>query len=241
MHSIARLITLPFLFGTFTSFATAEAVSPEQATELLVKSQVLDAKCNFLTAAENRTLSNLAARAEIALATQQSVSKASAALARGKVKGKSASCSDVEKAEVLGILNAAQLASAQAAQLASTHAAQEPQPIALAEPQPAKVTPVEPIDLAPVAPKKRIIPSFTNKIAVKKLIAKDAKSLSDYASLTQRYYLQRRCANMSSKAMGAFYQTVVTTHKNTLQTFGRASTAAAMRRAEAQAATQTCS
>lgn len=220
MHSIARLITLPFLFGTFTSFATAETVSPEQATELLVKSQVLDAKCNFLTAAENRTLSNLAARAEIALATQQSVSKASAALARGKVKGKSASCSDVEKAEVLGILNAAQLASAQAAQLASTHAAQ---------------------DLAPAAPKKRIIPSFTNKIAVKKLIAKDAKSLSDYASLTQRYYLQRRCANMSSKAMGAFYQAVVTTHKNTLQTFGRASTAAAMRRAEAQAATQTCS
>ncbi len=220
MHSIARLITLPFLFGTFTSFAAAEAVSPEQATELLVKSQVLDAKCNFLTAAEHRTLSNLAARAEIALATQQSVSKASAALARGKVKGKSASCSDVEKAEVLGILNAAQLASAQAAQLASTHAAQ---------------------DLAPAAPKKRIIPSFTNKIAVKKLTAKDAISLSDYASLTQRYYLQRRCANMSSKAMGAFYQTVVTTHKNTLQTFGRASTAAAMRRAEAQAATQTCS
>lgn len=220
MHSIARLITLPFLFGTFTSFAAAEAVSPEQATELLVKSQVLDAKCNFLTAAEHRTLSNLAARAEIALATQQSVSKVSAALARGKVKGKSASCSDVEKAEVLGILNAAQLASAQAAQLASTHAAQ---------------------DLAPAAPKKRIIPSFTNKIAVKKLIAKDAISLSDYASLTQRYYLQRRCANMSSKAMGAFYQAVVTTHKNTLQTFGRASTAAAMRRAEAKAATQTCS
>ncbi len=229
MHSFARLITLPLLLGTMNLMAFAEAVSPEQATELLAKSQTIDSKCNFLNASDHGLLSNLVARAEIALASQQSVADASAALARGKDAGKITTCSEIERAEVSSILGAAQIA------LAQVHAAA---PELQVEPAPAAaLATVAPIVPAPIFAKKAI----TLKLGVKKLNPNLSSGLTTYASLTQRYYLQRRCGAMGSHAINALYQNVVATHQRTLLIFGKASTAAAMRRAEALAATQTCS
>ncbi len=221
MHSFARLITLPLLLGTMNLMAFAEAVSPEQATELLAKSQTIDSKCNFLNASDHGLLSNLVARAEIALASQQSVADASAALARGKAVGKVATCSETERAEVSSILGAAQIASTQA-------------PAATPEPQ------GEPM-VAPTIVEKPIAKLGAAKLGIKKLKPNESSALISYASLTQRYYLQRRCGTMGSHAINALYQNVVATHQRTVLAFGKASTAAAMHRAEALAATQTCS
>lgn len=230
MHRFARLIAVPVLLGTLTCLARAESVSPEQATELLAKTQTIDSACKFLSVAEHDDLSNLVARAELALAQQQSVAAASAALARGKATGQVASCNDVEKAEVNSILNAAKTASLQAPQV-------EPQQAQMAEPE----KPVEPAKLESGDQKPRMITTLNAKLAGKKLKAKDATSLSSYASLTQRYYLQRRCGIMRQQEINALYQYVVATHQRTLLAFGRASTAAAMHRAEALARIQTCS
>ncbi len=220
MHSIARLITLPFLLGTLIASANAEIVSPEQATELLAKSQTIDRKCNFLTAAEHSTLSNLVARAEIALAQQQSVADASAALARGKAAGKTAYCSEEERTEVTSTLSAAQIASAQAA---------APAPIIVTA-EPALQT-----------MEKRARKKIEDGVAVKKSKQKTPTTLLSYANLTQHYYLQRRCGTMGSHAINALYKNVVATHQRTVQTFGKVSTAAAMHRAKTLAATKTCS
>ena len=236
MHSFARLISLPLLLGTMNAVAFAETVTPEQATELLAKSQTMDSKCSFLNSVQHSELSNLVARAEIALATQQSVAIASAALARGKALGKEASCVDSESAEVSGILAAAKTASLQAPKPVAQMAAVEPQPVAALE-QPADPV-AEPAMV--VETKMHLLPQQVKKVAVKPLKPTVAAGLGSYASLTQRYYLQRRCGTMGSHAINALYQNVVATHQRTLQAFGVASTAAAMRRAEALAAQQTC-
>lgn len=217
MHSISRLITLPLLLIPLITSANAEALSPEQATELLAKSQTIDKKCNFLSSAERGVLSNLVARAEIALASQQSVADATAALTRGKATGKAATCSETERVEVSSILGAAQIASAQVPTAA---------PVPQSEPAPVQIIVKKPIAL---------------KRGVKKLKLNESSALVSYSSLTQRYYLQRRCGSISAKAIKALYQNVVVIHQRTLLTFGKASTAAAMRRAEAQANAQSCS
>ena len=239
MHCIARLITLPLFMGTLNAVAFAEPVTPEQATELLAKSQTIDSKCSFLNTAAHNDLSHFVARAEIALATQQSVATASAALARGKALGKAATCGDAERVEVSGILAAAKSASLQAPQSMPQVAAVEPQPVATLEPPIDQSA--EPGMLAAVEVKPRLSGAPVKKVAVKPLKLNLAKGLGSYVNLTQRYYLERRCGSMGSHAIAALYQNVVATHNRTLQAFGRASTAAAMHRAEALAATQSCS
>ena len=232
MHSFARLITLTFFLIPLTTMANAEALSPEQATELLAKSQTIDSKCSFLSAQEHSALSNLVARAEIALAQQQSVSDASGALARGKAAGKIVTCSELAKAEISSILNAAQIASAQSLAPMATQPAETSAPIV------ASVEPAMP--LAPIV-KKPVVKQVANKTALKKLKPNSPVALAAYSNLAQRYYLQRRCGTMGSHAINALYSNVVATHQRTLLSFGKASTAAAMRRAEAQASAQSCS
>lgn len=239
MHGLARLIVLPLFFGSLNAAAFAEPVTPEQATELLAKSQTIDTKCNFLTSAQHMELSHLAARAEIALATQQSVAAASAALARGKALGKATTCGDAERAEVSGILAAAKSALLQAPQPVPQVTAVEPQPVATLEPQVALAT--EPVKLVTVEAKPRLVVPPIRKSAVKPLKLTVVKGLGSYVSLTQRYYLERRCGAMGLHAINALYQNVVATHNRTLRTFGKASTAAAMHRAEAMASRQACS
>ena len=239
MHNFARLVTLPIILGSFIGFANAEPVSPEKATELLAKSSTINKKCNFLSETETGELSNLVARAEISLAQQQSVSDATTALARGKSDGQSATCNDIERSEVISVLSAARTASIS---VKAPEMQAEPDQQAMAPtPQVQDQLQIPPIKITKLEPKNRMTPRFSKKMSVKKLYSPDTGGLASYASLTKRYYILRRCGTINARAMNALYQNVVASHKNTLKTFGRAPTAAAMRRAEAQASSQSCS
>jgi hypothetical protein len=119
MRRATLLISLPFilsaniLFG-MQSQAMATELPAEQATELLAKSQALDAKCKFLSNAERDDLASFVARAELSLAQRESVALTKQALARGYKAGNSATCSAAEHTDILNILVAARTAVAQA-------------------------------------------------------------------------------------------------------------------------------
>lgn len=64
--------------------------------------------------------------------------------------------------------------------------------------------------------------------------------LAQYASITERYYLARRCGNMSPRQISSFYQTVVNTHQSALFTYGRAAVVGVMQQSELKAKAQNC-
>jgi hypothetical protein len=127
----------------------------------------------------------------------------------------------------------------------------EPASVAEAEPQPKVVAMVEPVKPpvmmkpAPLAKVKKvaIMAVVAPKLVKKSVVVKPAKlaGLATYASLTQKYYVERRCHTMTFKAVSALYADVVNLHKNSLKNFGRGPVAAAMHSAEADAKAKSCS
>jgi hypothetical protein len=116
MRRATLLICLTLLLST-QSHASAVEVAAEQATELLAKSQALDAKCKFLNSDERDELSSLVARAELSLAQRESVALTKMALARGRKAGNGATCSAAERADISSILVAARTAAAKVPQV----------------------------------------------------------------------------------------------------------------------------
>jgi hypothetical protein len=227
-HSV--FISLPILCGAaFLSFGQSQAFAArtqaEQATQLLARSQVLDSKCSFLTSSEHEQLSALVARAELALAGRTSVDITKQALARGRLEAQSASCTDAERADLNTILNSAR----QAANMAPK--AETKVEVAATQPE-----------VKPVAKAKRVkvmVPVST--VQIKKPQVKMKSGLLQYASITEKYYLARRCGSMSSRQIQGFYKSVVNSHQQVLSDFGRATVANVMQQSESKANSQSCS
>jgi hypothetical protein len=117
MRRATLLISFPFILSASVFFGQSQAMATqapaEQATELLAKSQALDAKCKFLSNAERDDLASLVARAESSLTQRESVELTKQALARGHKAGNSARCSAAEHTDILNILVVARAAAAQ--------------------------------------------------------------------------------------------------------------------------------
>jgi hypothetical protein len=246
MQRIGRDFLVPVLvtaigLSSFYAKAHAEAVAADQAMVLLSKSQAMDTKCKFLAATEHDELSNLVARAELSLAARASVAVASSSLAKGRLLGQAATCSDADRAELSTVIAAAKTAATQVPvekmeepkMAASQQIAATSQPVVAAKKaMPQKVVSVEKV--------KSVLPSKTKPVALKKAATANSQGMAQYAAVTTKYYLVRRCGTMSAKSISALYQNVVSIHRASLQTFGRAPVADAMRRAEAQANAQSC-
>jgi hypothetical protein len=211
------LIISTALLGLGHRQAFAAESQAELATQLLARSQTLDTKCNFLASAEHDELTSLVARAELALAARTSVDATNQALARGRSQGQLATCTDSEKADINNILNSARQAANMVVPKVEVAAVQP-----AAKPKRTKL--VEPVTAQPV----------------KKPQAKLKSSLFQYASITEKYYLARRCGSMSSRKIQSLYSMVVDTHHTVLSNFGRAAVANVMQQSESKANEQSC-
>jgi hypothetical protein len=250
------------------SIPTMAANTPAgDAMQALAKSMAIDGKCNFLSPADHDKLSILLARAELSLAQKESVTAAKAALAGGRSAAATTTCSETDRAEINSIYEDAKTASTRKPVVAADPVVPvvpkpEPQvavaapvkveaPVAVAEPAPKAIAMVEAVKPAqvmkpaPMAKVKKpvVVALVAPKLVKKSLVVKPVKTsgLATYASLTQKYYLERRCHTMSFKAVSALYTDVVDLHKNSLKNFGRGPVAAAMHSAEADAKAKSCS
>lgn len=113
---------MKFVAGMFASLlilmgsgAWAEAVSPEQAAEMLAHAWMIDNRCNVLGNDERDALTTLVARAELALAEKKSVTAARNAIGRGRASGTAAPCNGESAQSVRDVFEAAQSATAGAA------------------------------------------------------------------------------------------------------------------------------
>jgi hypothetical protein len=238
MQRQSIFISLPIIcaisyLGAGQRSAFAGDTQAEQATQLLARSQVLDSKCSFLASSEHEQLTNLVARAELALAGRIGVDTTKQALARGRAEGQAATCTESERADLNNILNSASQAASMAPKtepkMEVAAAQQEPQ--VKAEPEP-----------KPVAKTKRVkvvLPASTQPVAKPK--TKTNAALLQYASITEKYYVARRCGSMSSKQIQSFYQSVVSSHQQVLSDFGRSAVANVMSQSESKANAQSCS
>ncbi len=214
-----------------SSIVQAEAVAADQAMIMLSTSQAVDNKCKFLSSAEHDELLSLVARAELALAARASVQMASFALAKGRAIGQAASCSDSERANLSTVMTAARTAVAQI-------------PVQkLAEPQmPATlVTKNAPTKKVAAIIKIKPLQPPPKSVVLKKPVSPNPAALAQYATVTQKYYLARRCGSMSAQGITALYKEVVAIHRSSIENFGKAPVAATMRHAESKANLQSCS
>ncbi len=218
---VVSVLAWTMTVGLNSTLGYAATTQAEQAMGFLSKSMAVDSKCNFLSASEHDELSALVARAEIALATQSSVEAAKAALNVGRSAGNKTNCDDNARAEINNILAAARTAAAQAP---------------VAKPV-VKVSAVKPMTIMRAKP----APVEAGKMAVNKTIMQPSRpKLFGYASLTERYYVARRCGTMSAPAINALYQDVLISHRESLRVFGKGAVASAMRNSEARAKSQIC-
>jgi hypothetical protein len=200
----------------------AKDKSAELAAGLLAKAQSVDEKCKFLNATEHDQISNLVARAEVALARRESIAETKSVMARNSQIGINSNCSESERSEVASILAAAQSA--------ISHVSVAPQVVATA-PNPIPANQVRLKITAPIFKTERAL-------SVK---SKTPSDLKQYASITERYYFARRCGSMTPSAINSFYKTVVSAHKQVVSNFGRRAVASIMSQSESSAGIKSCS
>jgi hypothetical protein len=219
-------ILTSLLFTTLTMAmplaASAEPIAAEQATQLLARSQSLEEKCKFLLPAQRDELSAFVAKAEVAMVARSSVKATKALINVGRAQGKAAACNDAERADVVDIISAAQQATSRKIQM--VHAPAPTQPIALA-------TKIE---------KPKPLFSVFKKPIVETKPEPIKSGLGQYAQLTQRYYLARRCNSMSYGSINSLYKNVVSTHRLVVASFGVPAVRAVMQQSEHQANTTHC-
>ena len=194
--------------------ASAATFAAEQATEMLARAQAVQQKCKFLTASQNEELSRFVARAEIAMVSKSSTKSTKAIIANGRAQGQKAACSDIERTDILDILIAAQQASARIKPPAT-------KPVAVEKPRLA------------VAAVKKPVPELVQKSI-------PTGNLSQYAQLTKRYYLARRCNSMSISSINSLYRNVVASHRNVVSNFGVPAVRNVMQQSEQRANQSSC-
>ena len=106
--------------------------------------------------------------------------------------------------------------------------AQPPKPTAITE-KPALKIVIEP---------KAVTASASTKLTDQ---SPKAGSLDQYAQLTQKYYLARRCNVMTYGEISSLYKNVVSTHTNVVANFGVAAVRGVMQKSEARAKSGSCS
>jgi hypothetical protein len=219
-------ILTSLLFTTLTMAmplaASAEPIAAEQATQLLARSQSLEEKCKFLLPAQRDELSAFVAKAEVAMVARSSVKATKALINVGRAQGKAAACNDAERADVVDIISAAQQATSRKIQMVQT------------------TVPSKPITLATTIEKTKPLFSVFKKPIVETKPEPIKSGLGQYAQLTQRYYLARRCNSMSYGSINSLYKNVVSTHRLVVASFGVPAVRAVMQQSEHQANTTHC-
>lgn len=225
------LINITFVLAATALLSTqqqafADDMQAQRAIKLLARSEALDSKCKFLNSADRDELTALMARAELAMAKRTTVDITKNAMTLGHASGKNATCTEAEHGDLNLILSAAK----QAVAKVTVPPVQE---------QVATMIPARPVVQPLKTPRIKIILNAdapTEPVAQPHMKA----GLSQYASLTERYYLARRCGSMSAREISGFYQTVVNTHQSVLSTFGRSAVATVMQQSESKANAQSC-
>ncbi len=198
-----------------TTQALATSTGAEKATELLARAQAVQQKCKFLNASQTEELSSFVARAEIAMVSKSSTKYAKSIIANGRALGKKAACSDLERTDAIDIINAARQATSGIKQASA-------KPIQVEKPEPVIVK------VKKSTPEPRQKPARTD-------------GLAQYAQLTKRYYLARRCNAMSYNAISSLYRNVVVTHRNVVANFGVPAVRNIMQQSEQRANQSSCS
>ena len=263
-----RNVALSLALIAVSSSALAQTTPAEQAAEMLARIQSIDMKCGYLDAADKDALSNLVARAELALANREPVAATKETMQRGHAAGLAASCSASEKHAVITVLSAARQASAPQPARSSTTLALPAPPIA-ADAAPA----LPPVDASVAMPKDKISAQPKSKIATQEPVApllphiqpiephqvagdhvKISKAtavkkvkpatvtsggLQNYAKMTEAYYLILRCSGDRIHTSD-LYATIVAAHSNLMQSHAAKEVSAALRRAKAEAGGQNC-
>ena len=214
MFSASRMaIFTSIILASFSIFSfqqtSATTLVAEQATEMLARAQAIQQKCKFLNASQHEALSSFVAKAEIAMASKSSIKFTKTTIANGRAQGQKATCSDIERADIIDVINAAQQATAASKQVRTE----------------------KPIQIIPVTKKSSAQPT-------QKPIRADG--LAQYAQLTKRYYLARRCNSMSVNSINSLYKSVVATHRNVVTNFGVASVRNIMQQSEQRANQSSC-
>ena len=235
----------------------AAAMDPRDVTVMLARAQAIDSRCKILSASESQDLRDLVAKAEIALASNYSVSVARQTLAKGRAAGKAAACDATASAEVHDILKAGVQATAQepaavkpeqtaAATLAPTPApkvAAAPPVVALkAEPKVQKQVVAE----KPLAPAvKRTKPGSKLTMASQtktttKLKTMKKVGLVGYSDLAEKYYVELKCRNLPLSRAQRMYEDVLARHKAALAKDGASAVRRMLKSAQSRAGSQSC-
>ena len=220
--SILTSLLLSTLTMAMPLNASAEPIAAEQATELLARSQALEEKCKFLTAAQREELSAFVAKAEVAMVAKSSANSTKSLITIGRAQGKSATCTDAERADLIDIISAAQQATSRKIEVVQASVANKPNVMA-----------------TQIEKSKPTISVFKKPIDVKPEPIKT--DFGQYAQLTQRYYLARRCNSMSYGAITGLYKNVVSTHRNVVANFGVPAVRNVMKQSEHKANAAICS
>ncbi|MEP6828021.1 MAG: hypothetical protein ABJA10_08090 [Aestuariivirga sp.] len=245
------------------ALAYAAATPAEQAAEMLAHAQSVDMKCGYLNAADKDTLSNLVARAELALATRESIEATKATMRSGHAAGLAASCSADEKQAVHSILGMARQASIAPPVAADVAIAQphvkrsrelEPSAVPIENDAPAE-TPLTVGDISvqeptlPLADKGKTVDAAKSKhqklASNMSLPKKPNKALAKpddlqrYAQMTEAYYMALRCNGGGSQVSG-LYASIVAVHDNLIQSHGVREVSNALHSARALAGSHSC-
>ena len=256
MRIAPLFIALPILlsFGHLPdqmSAVQAAGLQPAEATALLAKSQVIDKRCNILAEVDRQELQDLVARAEIALAEMHSVAAAKSALAKGRSGGKTAICGADMTNMVQDVLTQAR-SGAKASSEAPTPV-EKPQ-ATIVEPIVAKVTPMpkqlnnnvasaftseKPPKFKDIKKSKDFAGATpTNQKSVK--VGRQPVKLSQYASIAEQYFVDRRCHSKSLSAMKQLYANVLTSHRDAMANNRHADVKAMLHNVEVKANSQSC-
>lgn len=197
-------ISLPVMFVSLAVFqgqpglAETQNVGPTGAVRLLAQSRSVDARCKHLTAREHGELNDYVAKAEIGAAKMTSATEAQQARRAGSALGKAMACGRNSEELVRATLDAARRAMRVALANNKKHATR-PQRLAR-------------------APQNNTQPA---------LVASASSSLTGYRSVTEAYYLERRCQHLSRPAAVQFWRKIVARHQAVLRKYSQSQVAKA--------------
>ncbi len=206
--------------GMTASAARAEVVtSPVKALALMTEARVAGARCGYLSAAEQRELTDYAARVELVAVQRAGADAARKALLEGRRLG-GGSCSEAEREKVLAVLEGARRAARGAQTVSMTRVApvrrsSEP------ERQRSKVR-MQRASWQPVAKAGRPGP------------------VGKYVALASAYYHALKCRNRSRAELMRMWRNVRDMHYRLVRKVGGAAVARAKREAARRGNARAC-
>ena len=254
MAILKRGLAAAVLLTLAHAVAYADTTAAEQAAEMLARVQSVDMKCGYLQATDKDTLSSLVARAELALATRESIEATKATLQRGHTAGLAASCNASEKQAVISVLAVARKASSvRPSKLTSAVAQKAEEPSAVPVERDAPVE--KPLAMAnvavqepgmPLAHKSKSAEAAKPAMIAEAQVTKKAKrpfattdDLTQYAQMTEAYYLALRC-NGGGSQVSSLYASIMATHDNLMQSHGAREVSSVLHGARARAGSHGC-